>query len=138
MLRLNIGGGIYSIEHFCEIPIEKLIFGRTRYTKDDWFFRCMGSRLLWFFDLIAYVYYSIRMRLNIWNESDWREYVKIHNNQIYFISRCDTFGSMCELNSKEFRRSPYDAKCFIKYMIPMYVKVDKKRLRRWLLHEEGY
>lgn len=127
-------GIIYKLEHLIETPIEKFLFGKTRYDSHNPLFRCMGSRLLWINDLLHYFYFGLQIKCNVWNQKEWNDFAIKHNEQLYDIMHCDTYSDMCNLCEDEFKKPEYDVKQFIKFYITMSKKPTKKDLKRWLLH----
>ena len=130
----KIVGKIYSIEHIIEYPIDKLIFGKSRYDYDSWFWRCMGSRFLWMRDLFGFAYFSLLLESGTWDHKEWKEFVSDHNELLWDIVHCEIYNDMGKLNSKEFKGLHYDAEDFVKYQIPNNIPPSKENLKRWLIH----
>ena len=133
-MKKNLGLLFYCAEHIVEFPVDRLIFGRTRYDDDSWYFRCMCARILWIYDLLACLYYTLRLEYGLWDAEDWNKYRKIHNQHLLFIGHCKTYVEMRKLNPIEFDKSMYCSSEYIKYIIPVNDKPTKDELKRWLLH----
>ena len=84
----------YDLEHILEAPLEIFLLGKTRYHKDNWFFRCMESRLLWLSDNFAYIYYSMGLETGKFDEKEWRDFVVERNKNILKFITCETFQKM--------------------------------------------
>ena len=130
----QLGPLLYNVEHLIEAPLEKVLFGKTRYSGDNWFFKCMCSRILWIYDLLAYFRFSLYKKFGMWDNSEWNEYVKFHNNQLYNIGHCGVYEDMIKLNPPEFGKSYYRAEKFRSYMIPCSSDPTSERLKMWLFH----
>ena len=127
-------GIIYKIEHLFEMPIEKFLFGKTRYDSQDPYFRCMGSRLLWLNEIAHYLYFGLQKKCGIWNQKEWDNFARSHNEQLYDIIHCDIYGNMCDLCGDEFKKSEFNVKEYIKYFIPLGIEPTKKDIINRLLH----
>ena len=130
----QLGPLFYNVEHLIEAPLERIVFGKTRYSGDNWFFRCMCARMMWFYDLLAYFRFSFYKRFGMWDDSEWRDYVKFHNNQLYNIGHCSVYKDMMILNPLEFDTDCYKTDKYRSYMIPCCIDPTPERLKIWLFH----
>ena len=130
----KLGPLIYNVEHLIEAPLERMIFGKTRYSGNNWFFRCMCARIMWLYDILAYFNFSFDLKFGTWKNEDWKKFVKYHNSQLYFIGNCDVYKDMMILNSSEFDTSCYKSEKFRSYMIPEFIEPTQEKLKMWLFH----
>ena len=136
-----------SDENYIYFKIEKM---EKKYYKDDVFnfqirddntfcnplivHNCMGSRLLWLNDLLHCFYFGLQKKCGAWNQKEWEDFVQTHNEQIYDIIHCDTYGSMCDLCGDEFKKPEYNVKEYEKYFIPLGIEPTIKEMKSRLLH----
>ena len=130
----QLGPLIYNVEHLIEAPFESIIFGKTRYNGNNWFFRCMCARILWFQDMLAYFNFSFDLKYGTLDNAEWKKFVKYHNSQLYFIGNCGVYKDMIKLNPSEFDIDCYRSDKFRSYMIPNFMEPTQEKLRFWLFH----
>ena len=127
-------GNIYKLEHLFETPIEKFLFGKTRYSSQDPLFRCMGARILWLNDILHGLYFGLRKKCNAWDQKEWDEFAKNHNEQLYDIIHCDIYNDMAILCKSEFYKPQFGVEEYIKYFIPLTINPSTEDIKRRLIH----
>ena len=135
IIQGGIGELIYSAEHLSEVPIDYLLFGETRSTSDSWLMRCMGGRVVRFWDSVNFYYFLRKLERGDRDLYDqWHLFVKWHNSAIHTIMECSDYGDLCSLSPRQFKKKKFSADRGVKYLIPAHIKLTKERLRKWLVH----
>jgi predicted RNase H-related nuclease YkuK (DUF458 family) len=95
----------------------------------------MGTRLLWLNDILHSLYFGLQKKCGVWNQEEWDEFAKKHNEQLYDIIHCDIYNDMTKLCKSEFYKPQFGVEAYIKYFIPLKINPSIEDIRKKLLHE---